>query len=54
MKIKNYIAILLVLVLGFTGCKKDDNQDAITVPERDRTEQQIADKYSYLPKICIK
>ena len=48
MKIKNYIAILLVLVLGFTGCKKDDNQDAITVPERDRTEQQIADKDSLL------
>jgi len=48
MKIKNYAAFLLVLVLGFIGCKKNDDLDAVTVPERDRTEQQIIDKDSLL------
>lgn len=48
MKIKNYAVFLLVLVLGFMGCKKNDDDDVIKVPERDRTEQQILDKDSLL------
>ena len=48
MKIKNYATFLLVLVLGFTGCKKNDDDEIITVPERDRAEQQLIDKDSLL------
>ncbi|GAA0750404.1 hypothetical protein [Gaetbulibacter jejuensis] len=47
MKIKNYCALLLVLVLGFTSCKKDDDNGS-TFVERDRTEQQVADRDSLL------
>ena len=47
MKIKNYTSLLLVLVLGFLGCKKNDD-DVVTVPERDRAEQQLVDKDSLL------
>ncbi len=47
MKIKNYTAFLLVLILGFIGCKKNDI-DVVTVPERDRAEQQLVDKDSLL------
>jgi hypothetical protein len=47
MKIKNYTVFLLVLVIGFSGCKKNDD-DIVTVPERDRTEQQLVDKDSLL------
>jgi len=47
MKIKNYTALLLVFVLGLTGCKKN-NDDVVTVPERDRAEQQLVDKDSLL------
>ena len=47
MKIKNYFALLLVLVLGFLGCHKNNN-DVIVVPERDRAEQQLVDKDSLL------
>ncbi len=48
MKIKNYATFLLVLVLGFTGCKKNDDDEITTVPERDRAEQQLIDKDSLL------
>jgi len=47
MKIKNYTAFLLVLVLGLIGCDKNDS-DVATVPERDRAEQQLEDKDSLL------
>jgi len=47
MKIKNYAPFLLVLVLGFMGCKKN-SLDATVVPERDRAEQQLEDKDSLL------
>jgi len=48
MKIKNYAAFLLILVFGFIGCKKNDDDDITTVPERDRAEQQLVDKDSLL------
>lgn len=47
MKIKNYVALLLVFVINFTACKKNDT-GVIEVPERDRTEQQLQDKDSLL------
>lgn len=48
MKIKNYTAFLLILVLGFTACKKNDDTGPEPIPERDRAEQQIVDKDSLL------
>lgn len=47
MKIKNYAVLLFVLVLGLTGCHKN-KLDVTIVPERDRAEQQLADKDSLL------
>jgi len=47
MKIKNYSALLLVFVINFTACKKN-NDEVTVVPERDRTEQQLLDKDSLL------
>lgn len=47
MKIKNYIFLVLLMVLGFTSCKKDDD-NYTSIPERDRGEQQIVDKDSLL------
>jgi hypothetical protein len=47
MKIKNYTAFLLVIILGFTSCKKDDDP-IIIIPENNRTEQQIIDNDSLL------
>ena len=47
MKIKKYTTFLLVLILGFAGCKKND-MDVTVVPERDRAEQQLVDKDSLL------
>ena len=41
------MTLLLVFVLGLTGCKKN-NDDVVTVPERDRAEQQLVDKDSLL------
>ncbi len=41
MKIKNYLLILLTLVLGFNSCKKDD--DVTITPPRDRSEQYLVD-----------
>ena len=44
MKIKNYIFTLLVLVLGFYSCNKDDDgADTSTVVLRDRAEQYLVD-----------
>ncbi len=48
MKIKNYATLLLILAISFTGCKKNDDDGLISVPERDRTEQQLIDKDSLL------
>lgn len=48
MKIKSFIPFLLVLfVVGIIACTPDDNSQEF-VPERDRTEQQLADKDSLL------
>ena len=47
MKIKNYTVFLLLLVLGLTGCHKN-KFNVTTVPERDRTDQQLEDKDSLL------
>ena len=47
MKIKYFVAFLLVLTLAFLGCHKNNN-DVTVVPERDRAEQQIVDKDSLL------
>ncbi|MGM5470092.1 FKBP-type peptidyl-prolyl cis-trans isomerase [Flavobacteriaceae bacterium LMO-SS05] len=47
MKIKYYTAFLLVLILGFVGCKKSET-DIVSIPERDRAEQQLVDKDSLL------
>jgi len=47
MKFKNYTWLCLILVLAFWGCHKNNN-DVITVPERDRAEQQLVDKDSLL------
>ncbi len=44
---RNTIVVLLLSVLCFTSCKKDDD-DIVTIPIRDRTEQQAADKDSLL------
>ena len=41
MKIKNYALILLVLVLGFYSCNKDDDSVTTTVELRDRAEQYL-------------
>ncbi len=44
MKIKKYALILLVLVLGFNSCSKDDEDDSTTTLEiRDRAEQYLVD-----------
>ncbi|RKE92157.1 FKBP-type peptidyl-prolyl cis-trans isomerase [Ichthyenterobacterium magnum] len=49
MKIKNFSLLLLVFILSFTSCKKDDDGSNVSlVPERDRAEQQIEDKANLL------
>ena len=47
MTLRNTIAILLLLALCFTSCKKDDENFELP-PPRDRAEQQEADKDSLL------
>ncbi|WCO02783.1 FKBP-type peptidyl-prolyl cis-trans isomerase [Psychroserpens ponticola] len=47
MTFRNTIVILLLSVLCFTSCK-DDESDFVSIPPRDRTEQQAADKDSLL------
>ncbi len=42
MKIKNYVYIILILVLGFNSCGKDDD-GIVTIPPRDRAEQYLID-----------
>ena len=47
MTFRNTILVLLLSVLCFTSCKKDDETFEV-IPPRDRTEQQLADKDSLL------
>jgi len=47
MKIKNYTALLLVLVIGFSRCKNNAD-DIVAVTKRARAEQQQVDKDSLL------
>lgn len=46
MKIGNYFTLLICIMLIFLSCSKDDDSEVVTVPERDRTEQQIIDNDS--------
>ncbi|MEC3908867.1 FKBP-type peptidyl-prolyl cis-trans isomerase [Tamlana sp. 2201CG12-4] len=46
MKLRKISIFFLCLALGILSCKKDDEGDIPVVPERDRDEQQIADKDS--------
>lgn len=51
MKLMNLTKIslyVLCLAFCFASCKKDDDNDLVLVPDRDRDEQQIADKDSIL------
>jgi hypothetical protein len=51
MKLMNLIKIsifTLCLTISLTSCKKDDNGGFVPIPERDRAEQQIADKDSII------
>ncbi|WP_299225879.1 hypothetical protein [uncultured Psychroserpens sp.] len=48
MTYKNTILFLFIIVLGFSSCKKDDEETFIPAPVRDRAEQQITDKDSLL------
>lgn len=51
MKLMNLTKISLLtlsLAIGLASCKKDDNAGVAPIPERDRAEQQIADKDSII------
>ncbi len=43
MKLKTYALSTLCFLVFLSSCNKDDNNDIELVPERDRTEQQVAD-----------
>ena len=45
MKLKSYLILILVLVVGFS-CGDDDDDDITEIPEADRTEQQVIDNDS--------
>ncbi len=42
MKIKNYVFLILVLIIGFYSCGNDDD-GIVTIPPRDRAEQYLID-----------
>jgi hypothetical protein len=44
MKIKGIPIVILVLAIAFSSCRNDDDGGVQSVPERDRGEQQIADR----------
>ncbi|VAV84274.1 hypothetical protein MNBD_BACTEROID02-117, partial [hydrothermal vent metagenome] len=49
MKIKKITLYVFCIIVGFTSCsKKDNTDDFVLTPERDRAEQQIADKDSLI------
>lgn len=47
MKIKKHLVLLFLVLLAFASCNKDDGGSS-SVSERDRTEQQLADKDSLM------
>tara|TARA_R110000868_G_scaffold1389_3_gene10680 strand:- start:872 stop:1870 length:999 start_codon:yes stop_codon:yes gene_type:complete len=48
MRIRNVTLFILCATLGFLSCKKNDSATVITVPVRDRGEQQIIDNDSII------
>ena len=48
MKIRKVTLYTLCLILGFVSCSKDDSNDPITIPLRDRAEQQVIDRDSLI------
>jgi len=48
MKIRKISFYILLIIIVFISCSKDDKPDTIIVEERDRTEQQIVDRDSLL------
>lgn len=43
MKLKTYVLSTLCFLVLLSSCKKDDDDTIVQIPERDRTEQQVAD-----------